>query len=91
MLKHSPVITVLFNTKTKTFLGRGGKWVAPEEFARDPPEGSKEVSKEPDKPTGGGKRDPGGFFECVDGTLFWCQENLASGEFDRYDCGPCPW
>jgi hypothetical protein len=91
MIKHSHVITVLFDTKNKTFLGRRAKWVSAEEFVRNPPANGRDVSTEPEKPKDGGKRDPGGFFECVDGTLYWCQENLGTGGFDRYDCGPCPW
>ena len=89
MIKRSYVITVLFDTKKKTFLGRKGKWVSAEEFLRDPPASGRDSSASK-KPTFRAKVNPDGFFECIDGILYFCQPNLGGG-YDKFDCGPCPW
>lgn len=88
--ESSYVITVLFNTKDKTFLGRGGKWQSANEFVSNPPAKGREIAKDPRQSSGDGKTDPGGQWLCDSGILYWCEENAAGG-FDKYDCGPCPW
>jgi hypothetical protein len=92
MAKSSYVITVLFNTKDRTFLGRGGRWQKPEEFLGNPPSEGKDVAVESRAPEeGSSKTDPGGYWMCVDGSLYWFNFNPATGGFERYNCGPCPW
>ena len=86
----SNVITVLFNTRDKTFLGRGGKWQSVNEFVQNPPVQGRDVAKTPQS-QGDGRTDPGGGFMCEGGILYWCEENPGTGGFDKFDCGPCPW
>ena len=83
----SNIFPVMFNAKERKFLGRGGKWQSPEEFIRNPPAEGRDVAVEPTKPAGSTKQ-PGGYFDCIDNTLYWFQENPAGG-YDRYDCGSC--
>ena len=88
--QKSSVITVLFDTKAKKFLGRKGVWQTPDEFSRNPPEQGKDVARD-DKDEGSGKTDPGGYFLCIDGTLYFFNYNPSTGGYERYNCGPCPW
>ena len=92
MAHASNVITVLFNTKERTFLGRGGRWQSAEEFIRNPPAEGKDCVPDPSKgPDGTTKGDPGGFFQCVDGRLYFFSFNPQTGGYDMYDIAPCPW
>jgi hypothetical protein len=69
--KETVVISVLYNTRTRKFLGKRGKWVSGPEFEKDPPQEQTEVmtpaeSGHVDDP------DPGITIKCIDGVLHYC-------------------
>ena len=70
-------ITLLFDTKTNTILGKHGRWVKGAEFEKDPPKGPEEVTPQ-EKPIPDPPGDPNPEYVCINGVLHICM-NLPSG------------
>jgi hypothetical protein len=92
MPTDSFVITVLFNTKDQTFLGRGGRWQSCDEFLRNPPAKTGDVvppTKQPERHKN--KGDPGGGYRCIDGVFCFVDIDPSTGEEVRTELfSPCP-
>ena len=93
MAQRPYVITILFNTRDRTFLGRGGVWQSAEEFLREPPAKVADVvpseSRDPQHKT---KGDPGGSYECLDDVLYYVETDPNTGETSMTEITrPCPW
>lgn len=68
------LIALLFDVKTRRFLGKGGKWVPAAEIEADPPQSPEDVF--PKKTTEGDEidkgPDPGPTYPCIDGEIWVC-------------------
>ena len=68
-------LNVLFDTRTRMFLGREGKWVSAAEFERDPPRSAEDVvppEREDDPEPPIHDPDPGPTYKCINGQLYVC-------------------
>jgi len=93
MARDTYVIKVLFNTRDRKFLGRGGQWQSPEEFLQNPPEKQMDIVPEEnrEKPKHKGKGNGGAGYKCLDGVYYYVQTNSVTGEEDYYFVTtPCP-
>lgn len=94
MARDAYVIKVLFNTRDRMFLGRGGQWQSPEDFLKNPPENLKDVVPEEhrDKPKHKGKGNGAGGYKCLDDVYYYVSVDPFTGvESYYYVMGPpCP-
>jgi hypothetical protein len=75
--RETVVISVLYNTKTKKFLGRRGKWVSCPEFEKDPPQEQTDVIT-PDESQHVDDPDPSIIQKCIGGVLHYCIGNVCA-------------
>jgi hypothetical protein len=82
--KSPGFIVVLYDLKSRKFLGKGGRWVSCEEFQKDPPETPEDVepTQQTDSTT---DTDIGPEYRCIDGVLHVCSGGRCSS-LNR----PCP-
>ena len=88
--QRTAFLNVLFDTKTRMFLGKEGKWVTCTEFERNPPGSAEDlVPPQKDEPPVHDP-DPGPTYKCINGQLYVCTGLICARVTQGGQPVPCP-